>query len=64
MKNLRIIEDKNEQLLKTENKTENIKEVTDFVREPLSPEVKALIEEIRIIQEYADYKKLIIRGGI
>ena len=64
MKNLRIIEDKNEQLLKTENKTENIKEVTDFVREPLSPKVKALIEEIRIIQEDVDYKKVIIRGGI
>ena len=30
-KKLKNIEDKNEQLLKIKNKTENIKEVTDFV---------------------------------
>ena len=50
MKKLKNIEDKNEQLLKIKNKTE-IKEVTDFVKEPLSLEAKALIEEIRIIQK-------------
>ena len=46
LKRLKNIEDKNEQQLKTtKNKTENIKHVTDFVEEPLSPEAKALIEE-------------------
>ena len=63
MKKLKNIEDKNEQLLKIKNKTENIKEVTDFVRKPLSLEAKALIEEIRIIQKDVNYRKLIIRGG-
>ena len=48
-KRLRNIEDKNEELLKAKNKTENIKEVTDFVNEPLSLEAKELIEEIRVI---------------
>ena len=50
-------------MLKTKNKTENIKEVTDFVRKPLSLEEKALIEAIRTIQKDVDYRKLIIRGG-
>ena len=50
LKKLKNIEDKNEQLSKIKNKTE-IKEVTDFVKEPLSLEAKALIEEIRIIQK-------------
>ena len=63
LKKLKNIEDKNEQLLKIKNKTENIKEVTDFVREPLSPEAKALIEEIRAIKKDIDYRKLLIRGG-
>ena len=63
LKKLKNIEDKNEQLLKIKNKTENIKEVTDFVRKPLSLEGKALIEEIRIIQKDVNYRKLIIRGG-
>ena len=63
MKRLKNIENKNEQLLKTENKTENIKEVTDFVKEPLRPEAKALIEEIRTIQKDVNYRKLIIRDG-
>ena len=45
LKKLKNIEDKNEQLLKIKNKTENIKEVTDFAGEPLSPEVKALIDK-------------------
>ena len=61
---LRNIEDKNEQLLKTTKiKTESIKEVTNFIEEPLSPEAKALIEEIRTIQKNVDYRKLKIRGG-
>ena len=51
LKKLKNIEDKNEQLLKIKNKKENIKEATDFVKEPLSLEAKALIEEIRIIQK-------------
>ena len=62
LKKLKNIEDKNEQLLKIKNKTE-IKEVTDFVKEPLSLEAKALIEEIRTIQKDVDYRKLIFRGG-
>ena len=48
-KRLKNIEDKNEELLKAKNKTENIKEVTDFVNEPLSLEAKELIEEIRVL---------------
>ena len=63
LKKLKNIKDKNEQLLKIKNKTENIKEVTDFVKEPLSLEAKALIEEIRTIKKDVDYRKLIIRGG-
>ena len=62
-KRLKNIEDKNEELLKAKNKTENIKEVTDFVDQPLSLEAKELIEEIRAIQEDVDYRKLKIRGG-
>ena len=49
LKRLKNIEDKNEELLKAKNNTENIKEVTDFVNEPLSLEAKELIEEIRVI---------------
>ena len=62
LKKLKNIEDKNEQLLKIKNKTE-IKEVTDFVKEPLSLEAKALIKKIRTIQKDVHYRKLIIRGG-
>ena len=62
-KRLKNIEDKNEELLKAKNKTENIKEVTDFVDQPLSLEAKELIEEIRVIQKDVDYRKLKIRGG-
>ena len=62
-KRLKNIEDKNEELLKAKNKTENIKEVTDFVNQLLSLEVKELIEEIRVIQKYVDYRKLKIWGG-
>ena len=64
LKRLKNIEDKNEELLKTtKNKTENVKEITDSVKEPLSPEAKALIEEIKIIQKDVDYRKLKITGG-
>ena len=42
---------------------ENIKEVTDFVEEPLSLEAKKLIEELRVIQKDVDYRKLKLRGG-
>ena len=62
-KKLKNIKDKNDEMLKIKNKTENIKEVTDFVKEPLSLEAKALVEEIRIIQKDVDHRKLIIRGG-
>ena len=41
-------EDRNEELLKVKNKTENIK---DFVKEPLNLEAKELIEEIGAIQK-------------
>ena len=64
LRRLKNIEDKNEQLLKrTKNKNKNIKEVTDFVKEPLSPEAKDLMQEIKTIQKDVDYRKLIIRGG-
>ena len=63
-KRLKNIEDKNEKLLEVKNKTEeNIKEVTDFVYQPLSFEAKELIEEIKAIQKDVDYRKLKIRGG-
>ena len=55
-KRLKNIEDKNEELLKAKNKTENIKEVTDFVDQPLSLEAKEFIEEIRVIQKDVDYR--------
>ena len=51
LKRLKNIADKNEELLKAKNKTENITEVTDFVNEPLSLESRDLIEEIRVIQK-------------
>ena len=40
LKRLKNIEDKNEELLKAKNKTENIKEVPGFVSEPLSLEAR------------------------
>ena len=50
LKRLKIIEDKNEKLRKVKDKTkENIKEVTDFVDQPLSFNAKELIEEIKVI---------------
>ena len=65
LKRLKNIEDKNKERLKAiENKTaENIREVTDFVNEPLSLEGKGLIEEIKAVQKDVDYRKLKIRGG-
>ena len=63
LKRLKNIENKKEELLKAKNKTENIKEVTDFVDEPLGLEARDLIEEIRIIQKDVDYRKLKLRGG-
>ena len=35
-----------------------MKEITNFFEEPLSPGVRALLEEIRIIQKDVDYRKL------
>ena len=64
MKRLKNIEDKSEEQLKAiKGKNESIKEVTDFVKEPLSLEAKALIEEIKIKQRHVDYIKLEITGG-
>ena len=62
MQRLKNIEDNEEQLKVIENKTENIKEVTDVGKEPLSLEAKGLIEEIKIIQKDVDYRKLNITG--
>ena len=59
LKRLKSIESKSkEQLKATKTKNENIKEVTDFVEEPVSLEEKALIEEIIIMQRDVDYRKL------
>ena len=45
LKRLKHIEDKNEEQLRAvKNRTENIKEVTDFVNEPLSLEENSLTE--------------------
>ena len=52
LKRLKNTEDKNKEKLKAiKDKTENIKEVTGFVKEPLSLEAKALIDKIRSIQK-------------
>ena len=40
LKRLKNIKDKNEELLKAKNKTENIKDVPGFVSEPLSLEAR------------------------
>ena len=64
LKRLKNIENKNEKLLEVKNKTkENIKEVTDFVDQPLNFKVKELIEEIKVIQKDVNYRKLKIKGG-
>ena len=62
LKRLKSLEDKN----KVENKVENkdiIKEVTDFVDQPLTSKAKKLLKEIKIIQKNVNYRKLIIKGG-
>ena len=57
LKRLKNIKDKNEKPLEVKDKAkENIKEVTDFVDQPLSFEVKQLIEEINNIQKDVDYR--------
>ena len=61
-KRIKNVEDKNEELLKAKNRTENMEEVTDFVDQLLNLEAKELIEEIRVIQKDVDYRKLEIRG--
>ena len=63
LKKLRNIEDKNEELLKIKNKNENVKEITDYFKEPLNLEVKTLIEEIRTTEKNVDCRKLKITGG-
>ena len=57
LKRLKNIKDENEKPLEVKDKAkENIKEVTDFVDQPLSFEVKQLIEEIKNIQKDVDYR--------
>ena len=52
LKRLKNIEDNSEKPLEVKNNTkENIKEVTDFVDQPLSLEAKELIKEIKDIQK-------------
>ena len=50
-------------MLNIKDKTENIKEVTNFVEEPWSSKATALIEEIRAIQKDVNYKKIKLTGG-
>ena len=64
LERLKNIEDKSKERLKAiKSKNENIKEVTDFVEEPLRLEAKGLIEEIKIIGKDVHYRKLKITGG-
>ena len=59
LKRLKNIEDKSKGRLKAiKSKNKSMKEATDFVNEPLSLEVKGLIEEIKIVQ-----KKMLITGN-
>ena len=60
---LKNLEDKNKELLKVKNKTENIKEVTDVIKEPLSLEARNVIEQITTIRKDVDHRKLKIIGG-
>ena len=55
LKRIKNIKDENKELLKAKNKTQNIKEITDFVDEP---EVRDLTQEIRVIQKDVNYRKL------
>ena len=59
-KRLKNIEDKNKELLlkTTKNKTKNIKEISDFIKEPISLEAMDLFEEIKTVQRKFDYRKL------
>ena len=61
LKRLKNIEDENKVKNKVENK--DIKEVTDFVDQPLSFEAKELINEIKTLKKDVDYRKLKFRGG-
>ena len=61
LKRFKNIEDENKVKNKVENKV--IKEVTDFVDQPLSSEAIKLINEIKTIQKNVDYRKLKIKGG-
>ena len=66
LKRLKDIENKkkSEQLPRAvKNKPENIKKVINFIREPLSLEAKGLIEEMKVIQNDVDYRKLKIISG-
>ena len=64
LKRLKNIEDKNEKPLEVKDKAnENMKEVIDFVNQPLSFEAKELIKEIKPIQKDVDNRKLKIIGG-
>ena len=64
LKRLKNIEDQNEEQPKIiKNKTEDIKEITDSVKESLSSKAKALVEKIITIQKDVDYRKLKIIGG-
>ena len=63
-KKIKNNEDKNEKPLEVKNNAnENIKEVTDFVDQPLSFEAKELINKIKVTEKDVDYRKLKIRGG-
>ena len=57
LKRLKNIEDENKVKNKVKNK--DIKEVTDFVDQPLSFEAKELINEIKNVQKNVDYRKLL-----
>ena len=61
LKRLKNIEDTNK--VKNKIKNKGIKEVTDFVDQPLSFEAKEFINEIKVIQKDVDYRKLKFRGG-
>ena len=64
LKRLKNIEDKNEKLLEVKNKAnESIKEVTNFVDQPLDFEAKELIKEIKNIQKNVGYRKLKNKAG-
>ena len=45
------------------NIEENIKEVTDFVEEPVILDAKGLTEEMKTMQKDVDYRKLKVTGG-